>query len=289
MSDEPVESWAVAGGLSHHVVRWGRTDAPAVVLCHGFLDLAWSWDAVARRLARSGYQAIAFDWRGHGETEWIGRGGYYHFPDYVRDLDELLPQWSPEPVVLVGHSMGGTACAMYAGTRPQRIRRLVLVEGLGPPAHSADYTPDKYEAWLRTLARPSGRTHRPLASVAQALERMRIQNPHLPDELGTFLAEKATRPANEGGRVWRFDPMHRTTSPMPFQPELFATFTRRIEAPTLIVMAEHGHRLPDETSRAETIANRHVEEVPGVGHMIHWFAPEALADAMIRFVNGSEH
>lgn len=283
--EAPVESWAVASGLRHHVIRWGPEDAPAVVLCHGFLDLAWSWDTVGRRLAREGYRAIAFDWRGHGESEWVGRGGYYHFADYVRDLDALVPQWSERPVVLVGHSMGGTACAMYAGTHPERVRRLALVEGLGPAAHSLEYTPDKFQAWLRTLAKPSGRTHRPLASVAQALERMRLQNPQLPDTLGTFLADKATEPTEDGAsRQWRFDPMHRTTSPMPFQPELLQTFLRRIEAPTLVLMAEHGYRVEDERQRIAALGDPRMEEVPGVGHMIHWFAPEALADHILRLI-----
>ena len=82
----PRERFVPANGLRHHVVEWGEPDAPTVLLAHGFLDLAWSFRDVAQRLAERGFRCVAWDWRGHGESEHIGAGGYYHFADYVLDL-----------------------------------------------------------------------------------------------------------------------------------------------------------------------------------------------------------
>ncbi len=128
---EVSERKLTANGLAHHVIRWG--DRPVdVVFCHGFLDVGWSFDAVAQELVTAGHGVASFDWRGHGQTEWAGAGGYYHFPDYVLDLEELLPQLSAEPVHLVGHSMGGSVCAMFAAARPEKVRTLTLIEGIGP-------------------------------------------------------------------------------------------------------------------------------------------------------------
>ncbi len=188
-----------------------------IVLVNGFLDRAWSWGWVAEILQGEGIRCVAWDWRGHGETERVGAGGYYHFPDYVRDLDELLPQLRHEDAAphLVGHSMGGTVATMFAGLRSDRLRSLVLVEGLGPPAHAFDQTPHQFTAWLDGVAKQRARTKpKTPMSLDQAVGRMRVQNPALTDEQGRFLADKSTRVEGEG-RVWRFDPLHRTTSPMP--------------------------------------------------------------------------
>ena len=277
---EPVESRVRANGLSHHVLTWDG-GGPPVLLCHGFLDLAWSWDSVARRLAAHGYRVHAFDWRGHGETEWIGPGGYYHFPDYALDLSELIGALISDPLHLVGHSMGGTACSLYAGTGPGTLRSLSLVEGIGPPAHAPAVAPDRFGAFLRTVGRVRGRETRAMPDVDAVLRRMRVQNPKLPDDLGRFLAEKGTKPGPGGeGRVFTFDPLHQTTSPTAFNLETYLAFLDRIEVPTLIVGGEHGFRVEDEALRRSRIPDQRLVEMPGVGHMVHWLAPEALAEVL---------
>jgi pimeloyl-ACP methyl ester carboxylesterase len=273
-----------ANGLDHHVITWGEGDGPRVLLCHGFLDLAWGWDRVARRLADAGFVATAFDWRGHGESDWVGAGGYYHFPDYVLDLSELVKALFDAPPHLVGHSMGGTACSLFAGTLPDAIRSLTLIEGLGPPAHPATLTPDRFGAWLRGVDKMRNRRPRPMADLDAVLERMRVQNPELSDEWGTFLAEKGTKPAEGGeGRVFRFDPLHRTTAPVPFRLSSYRAFLARITVPTLLVGGSRGFRVEGERDRAAEIADHRFAELEDVGHMIHWFAPDALAEAMLSF------
>ena len=150
------EQKLTANGLTHHVIRWG--DQPVdVVFCHGFLDVGWSFDAVARELVAAGHGVASFDWRGHGQTEWAGAGGYYHFPDYVLDLDELLPQLSDQPVHLVGHSMGGSACVMYAAARPEKLQSLALIEGLGPPEMEPHDPPHACAAGSMALPRSAAR------------------------------------------------------------------------------------------------------------------------------------
>lgn len=283
--NDPRERFVQANGLRHHVIEWGARGAPTVVLCHGFLDIGFSFDQVARRLAEARLRAVAFDFRGHGETDWVGAGGYYHFPDYVLDLHELIAHVTDGPVHLVGHSMGGTVACLFAGTMPDRVRTLTVVEGLGPPGYAVGQAPDKMHDWLQSVARSRAHPPRILADVDAALSRMRIQNPNLDNELGRFLATKATRPVDgEPGRVWRFDPLHRTTSPVPFRPEMFRTFLERVTAPTLVVAGEKGYRLDDEQERLGWLRDARLVEIPDVGHMIHWFAPDALADQLAGFI-----
>ncbi|MEM9072088.1 MAG: alpha/beta hydrolase [Myxococcota bacterium] len=276
------ERFVETNGLRYHVVEW-PAEGPFVLLAHGFLDLAWSWRGVAERLQAQGYHCVAWDWRGHGESDHVGQGGYYHFPDYVLDLEYLIPQITGDRSVhLVGHSMGGTISTMYAGLRSDRLASLTLVEGLGPPNWGFEKTPEKFRAWLDSVEKIRTRPKRSL-TLESALRRMRIQNPELPEELGEFLAEKATVEI-DGRRRWRFDPLHRTTAPMPFRTEVFNTFLHRIEVPTLVIAAERGFRLPDERERYQQIPDHRFVEIADVGHMIHWMRPDALADAIVSLV-----
>ncbi len=279
------EGTLTANGLAHHVIRWG--DRPIdVVLCHGFLDIGWSFDSVARELVGAGYGVASFDWRGHGRSEWVGRGGYYHFPDYVLDLDELLPQLTDRPVHLVGHSMGGSACAMFAAARPDRLATLTLIEGIGPPEMEPREPTARLRAWLDGVGKARAKAPRPMEDARAALSRMRVQNPTLPDDLGLFLVSKSTRTV-EGGLQWCFDPLHKTFSPRPFQAQQFEALLASIETPTLIVAGERGFRLADEKERIDKIPNHRFVEIPDVGHMIHWFEPHALTSVLARFFTDS--
>ena len=280
------ESRVRANGLTHHVITW-EPEGPrpdATVLCgHGFLDVGYSFRQIAERLAARGHRVVAFDWRGHGETEWVGAGGYYHFMDYVADLADLVGALAPGPLHLVGHSMGGTAAALFAGAFPDRVERLVLLEGLGPEEQASAPPPERTARWVEAVRKVRSKPQRRMASLAEALARMRVQNPELPDELGLELAARSTRKA-DGGYEWSFDPIHRTRGPYPFRTETFLAYLRAIRAPTLLVDGEKGYRAADHADRVAALPHAERIELPGVGHMMHWFAPDAVAGVTDSFL-----
>src|SRR3569832_1320774 len=110
----------------YHVLTRGEPapGRPPLVLVHGWMDVAASWQFMVDAFDGERH-AIAPDWRGYGLTTGPATDSYW-FPDYLADLDALIDRVSPvAPVGLVGHSMGGDVAMMYAGARPQRIRRLV--------------------------------------------------------------------------------------------------------------------------------------------------------------------
>ena len=143
-------------GLRYHVRRWPRDGAPRMFLLHGWMDVSASFQFVVDALPRE-WDVYAPDWRGYGLTQWGGSDCYW-FADYIADLDRLLEILQPDaPVNLVGHSLGGNVAAMYAGIRPQRVAKLVNLEGFGLAPTLPEQAPRRYARWLDELHTPRNR------------------------------------------------------------------------------------------------------------------------------------
>jgi len=227
----PQDRFIDANRLRQHLLDWGGR-GPTVLLLHGFLEHAHAWDFVAPRLVDAGFAVLALDWRGHGDTQWIGAGGYYHFPDYAADLAAIVRALGRR-VALIGHSMGAGGAVLYAGTEPARVTALACIDALGPPDMQAEDVPNRYVAWLADLEKAAAR-ERPRVTLAEATARIRERFPHFPDAAAAHLALHGTRPEN-GLRVWKFDPLHQTTAPTPYYVAQARPFWARIACPVLYV------------------------------------------------------
>lgn len=268
-------------GLAYHLLEWGASTGAPVVMLHGFRDLAWGWDAVAQRLAAALPQRrlVAPDLRGHGDSDRVGAGGYYHFFDYVADVDALVERLGG-PIDLIGHSMGGSIAGYYAGACPAKVRRLVLLEGQGPPDQSdAGHLPDRTAGWAKAWREARAREPRPMASLDVAVARLRKHDPRMTADDAALLAREGTR-AVDGGLVWKHDPLHATMGPYPFRLDAAEAFWRRITAPVLVVDAADSQlRLPDAElarRRAALASHRHAV-IADAGHMLQRHQPAALA------------
>ncbi len=273
-------------GLKVHLIEQGNNNNPTILLHHGFLDQARSWDTVAGSLAQT-YRVLALDARGHGDSEWIRGGGYYYFQDYVFDIADVVDNLvDGGPIILVGHSMGGMACSLFAGTFPEQVKALISIEGAGPHSFKPSIAPILTAKWIsgvrETIANPSAGA---MAGVAEAAARLRAHNPRLSAAFSLHLAEQGTRKISpEGTVVWKFDPVHRTRSPQPFYLEQARAFWQRITAPTLLVQGEQSpFKWPEEENR-ENIPDTTRVEIPGAGHMVHHDQPERLAQAIHDFL-----
>ena len=280
-----VDRFVVANGLRHHVLEHPAGARGSVVLLHGYLDLARSFTEVITALGSAGYRVIAPDFRGHGDTARVPPGAYYHAMDYVADLDDLLDALALDRVHLVAHSMGGTVATRYAGVRPERVATLALIEGVGPPAMPADVTPDRTLGWLDGLKKARARVPRPMRSLDDVVARMRISHPAVPLDTLRSMAARATREADDGGLVFRFDPLHMTISPMRYDAEAFEAFVARITCPVLMVDGGSLADFPELAERARRYPGVRFAQVPDAGHMVHWTAPDALAAALRGFLD----
>ncbi len=276
-------------GLGIHYLEWGEPAGEPLVLIHGFLDQASSWRPFVRSLQKKTGQDIwivAPDCRGHGDSDWVGRGGYYHFPDYVFDLDCIIHALGVERFNLIGHSMGGTISLLYAGAFPQKIRQLVLVEGIGPLGMNFSDAPPRMEKWITEL-HDRGRNHfRQYTSAEAGAKQLQQTNPRLSRAQALDLAHSGMKQTPAGKWVWKFDPLHRTAAPQPFYSAQAIEFLRRIQCPVLIVdgkQSRHTQR-PDKQQRLELVRDKQFAEIDDAGHMVHQDNPGGLGDVILQFL-----
>lgn len=277
----PLREWTATPahrGLELTICEWGPAEGePPIGILHGFLEQGAAWHDVGTRVAqRLGRRVFAPDQRGFGKS--AHATGPYHIWDFVADFDRVV-QLVGGPIDLVGHSMGSAVAGLFAGARPELVRRLVLVEGLGPPDGTQGAV-SRGQAFLDDSRQP--RTHRPLDDLAAAVRRLRRPHPHLSEELAMRLAERVTERDADGVLRWRWDVGHRMRFPYPFDESIFGQYLEAITAPTLVV---YGADSPYKTEyfghrEAHLRQSRRVV-VPGAGHMLHYDDAEGMAALLV--------
>jgi len=223
--------------LDYHVRVWGEPspDRPPLVLVHGWMDVAASWQFMVDALGEDRH-IIAPDWRGFGLTRGPATDNYW-FPDYLADLDALLDHYAADqPIDLVGHSMGGNVVMVYAGVRPQRIRRLVNLEGFGMPATRPAQAPGRYAQWLDELKalRRGDMDLKAYDSLDGVARRLMKTNPRLTEDKARWLAGEWAQPDDQGH--WRIlgDPAHKVVNAQLYRLDEVQEVFARITAPPAV-------------------------------------------------------
>jgi pimeloyl-ACP methyl ester carboxylesterase len=259
--------------LRLHYVDWGNESAPPLLLVHGGRDHCRNWDWVATAL-RDRYHIIAPDLRGHGDSQWMV-GGTYEFNDYVYDIAQLIHQKKLAPLTIISHSMGGAISLRYTGLYPETVKKLVVIEGLGPSpkmiAERLTETPDnRVRKWIDELRQLSARLPRRYASIEEAYKRMQGENPHLSPERARHLTVHGVNQNEDGTYSWKFDNYVRAFSPNGFDEKTTALLWSRITCPTLLIRGtESWASDPVADGRAKHFKNAEIVAVEGAGHWVH--------------------
>ncbi|WP_028446923.1 alpha/beta fold hydrolase [Chitinimonas koreensis] len=286
----PAESTVVRlRGLDHRVLRWGRADGRPVLLLHGWMDCAASFQFMvdAAPAALRDCALIAPDWRGFGDSGWAADS--YYFPDYLADLDALLDRLVPDgPVALVGHSMGGIVAGLYAGIRPERVGHYVSLEGFGLPAAQPAQAPERYRRWLDQLR--AGASERSFADPAALIAKLRANDPRLPADKAAWLAGELAH-VEAGGARLRGDPRHKWVNPVLYRLEEAMACWRRVSARTLWLAGDEARLLKWLGESAEQFALRRAcfadldyAVVACSGHNLHHDAPAEVARRVVDFL-----
>ena len=273
--------------LRYQVRTWGDSAAPKMFLLHGWMDVSASFQFLVDCFQREWY-VVAPDWRGFGLTEWAA-GGYW-FPDYYADLDALLEIYQPDmPVNLVAHSMGGNVACTYAGIRPQRVARLVSLEGFGMGRTAPDQAAGRYQQWLDELrAPPRFNSYTSFDAVAARLKK---NNRRLTDEQAHFLAQHWAKQTGPAEVTLRSDPKHKFVNPVLTRLEELLACWRQVTAPVLWVTGDETNGRGWRTDSVQQLAERKAAfrdfreiKLQDCGHMMHHDQPVKLAAIIEAFL-----
>ena len=290
MNDEdlgPTSRHFISQRLRLHYLDWGNPAAPPLILLHGGRDHARSWDWVARAL-RDRWHVIAPDLRGHGDSAWSPDGAY-QMNDFVYDLAQLIHQLGEGPVTIVAHSYGGAIALLYAAIYPERVRRLVAIEGMVPAAalaaRAARTVPEVWREWIEERRAIAARTPRRYATLDDALARMQAANVHLSEPQARHLTVHGVNRNEDGTFSWKFDNLFRAGSPRNASDAEQHQLWEAVTCPVLLACGEDSWATdPADDGRLAHFADARVARFAGAGHWVHHDRLEAFMTELQAFL-----
>lgn len=270
-----------------------RCDDPraVVVLLHGGGQSRHAWDRTARRLHARGFTAVAYDARGHGDSDWdpIGR---YDLDRLGSDLLAVLAHVrSTRPVVAIGASLGGlTILGTHLLAPPDLWDAVVLV----------DVTPRMEMHGARRVvafmaAHPDG-----FDDLQSAAEVIAAYNPHRPRPSSLEGLSKVLRRREDSRWVWRWDPAFVSSNFQFLQGDpqdgaaefeqlstMLVDGARRLSAPTLLVRGLLSDVVSEQTVNdfVDLVPHARTVDVTGAGHMIAGDDNDAFTQAVSDFLD----
>ena len=267
---EPVSHYYYSDRLKLQFWDWGTDGKPALILVHGGLDHARMWDWVARAL-RDDYHVYALDLRGHGNSAWAP-GAMYSLAEHVLDLATLADIIKGFPLTIVGHSLGGVITLLYSGLYPDRVKKAVVIEGLGPPPNHRVHKPasDRLRNWIEAVRKLEQRTPHSYPNLQEAVARMKEANPFLSDAVAEHLTLHGTNWNSDGSITWKFDNYARPFPPYGTNIDDMKEVLGHIECPTLLFWGRKSWAQdPEIDGRAGVIRNHRLVKVDNAGHWVH--------------------
>jgi pimeloyl-ACP methyl ester carboxylesterase len=289
--------------LQYHVRTWGTRKAEQLplVMVHGWMDVSASFQFVVDALKQDRY-IVAPDWRGYGKTVVPSTDNYW-IPDYLADLDFLL-DWielenNPDgckQVDLLGHSLGGNVVMLYSGIKPERIHRLINLEGFGMPRTKPENAAKRYVQWMNELKKMNkGELNLTAYESADGVARRLMKtNKRISEDKAQWLARQWASENINGKWDILGDAAHKVVNANLYQVDEAISLYQQITAPTLAVEAADNEMnkwwagkftLAEYHERLKSVPNCRIEAVANAGHMMHHDQPEVLARMIEEFLD----
>jgi len=274
---EPMHRWNGVGGVSLAGDSWGDPDGPLVLLQHGGGQTRHAWKGAGELLGAAGYWAIAFDARGHGDSDWAP-DGLYGQDVMVEDLKCVVAALGGRRPVLVGASMGGGTSLVAVGEDHVDATALIMVD-IAPRIEIEGV--DKIQAFMSQ--KPEGFST--LDEVAEAIANYQPhrKRPRNPDGLA-----KNVRLGADGKYRWHWDPRFRPAKrDLEKRHARLEACARKLALPTLLVRGGLSDVLSEAGAqeflrlcpRAEYV------NVTGAAHMVAGDRNDIFGNAVIEFLS----
>lgn len=288
----PDRSWrADSTGVGIAVYEWGEPDAPPVFAIHGGLDFAATWDLLAPFLVDAGWRLVAWDQRGHGDSD---RAALTSWGADIRDALTVIEQVTDAPSPLVGHSKGGSLTMYLADARPQLVSHLVNLDGMPsklrmPDVHDHARTrllTGELSAWLDHRRHTADAMRKP-GTIDELAERRHKMNPRLPIGWIRYLVTIGARHDDDGWR-WKLDPAMRFGGFGPWRPEWSLEKLAALGMPFLGVLAGELEELGWMTKASEVEAwlppGGRLVTLPETGHFVHIERPDVIGGLVLDLI-----
>jgi non-heme chloroperoxidase len=273
---EPMHRWPGAGGVTIAGDAWGPAHGPLVLLQHGGGQTRHAWKGAGQALGAAGYRAVAFDARGHGDSDWAPDGRYGQ-DAMLDDLRSVVAALGGGPVVLVGASMGGATSLAAAGEGQVPASALVLVD-IAPRIEAGGV--DRIQAFM--TRNPDG-----FGSLQEVAEAIASYQPHRERPRNLDGLGKNVRLGPDGRYRWHWDPRFRAARPTrEDRRDRLEDAARCITLPTLLVRGGMSDLLSEEGAQAFLALCPHSEyvNVKGAAHMVAGDRNDVFAGAVIDFL-----
>jgi len=286
---EPVSRFYTSQGLRLHYADWGNNGKPVLLLIHGGMDHARSWDQVAR-VFQSDYHVVASDLRGHGDSSWAP-GSMYSLLDSVLDTVGLIRELDLPSVSIIGHSYGAGVSFLYTGFYPDRVKKLVLIEGGGIVSSRMGMTKtdpiwERIPKWIDTVGKTEKRSRNRFESISDAEARIRKRLPFLSDDQIRHLAYHGVARNDDGTYSWKYDELSKILSPIRFNEEDIEGLYKKINCPILFLYGSRGWSGNpfDEKSNLPSQFVTSVQ-IPEAGHWPHHECFDAFVKSVASFLD----
>ena len=274
---KPMHIWPGAGGIRLAGDSWGDIGRPVVVLLHGGGQTRHAWNGAGEKLAAAGYNAIAFDARGHGESDWAP-DGLYSADVMVQDLKCVISALGAVSPILIGASMGGNTSLLAVGERHVQASALVLVD-VAPRIEKRGA--EKVLAFMKR--NPNG-----FATIEEVADAISAYQPHRSRPRNLNGLVKNVRLGQDGRYRWHWDPRFLSQSFDLQERQLrLEASTRNLVEPTLLIRGSSSDVLTDIGVREFLTLCPHAEfvEISGAGHMIAGDRNDVFANAIVSFLS----
>ncbi|KFN52040.1 MAG: alpha/beta hydrolase [Arenimonas sp.] len=263
-------------------LRGGRAGGPRLLCLHGWLDNAASFVPLSPWLAE--FDWVALDLPGHGASSHRAPGYDYAFADWLHDVLDVLDALGWEQADLLGHSMGGAIACALAAAAPERVRRLALVEALGPVAGDPTLAGSRLRDAVRARRARGTRPARVIPDLDTAVA-MRLTATQMDPASARLIVERNLQPVR-GGFAWRSDPRLTLPGHVRMDEVAVQSLLRAIEAPVLVVAADPAppyFTAAVREARLACLRDGRACVLPG-SHHLHMEQPDAVAAPVLAFL-----
>jgi pimeloyl-ACP methyl ester carboxylesterase len=259
----------------------------SILLLHGFNDNKETFVFLEEFLSKR-FNLYSFDFRGHGDSDWK-KDSLYNYSENLIDVQNIIDHYFQKPIFLLGHSMGAGMAARYTGLFPEKIKLLVCLEGFSG-LQPQEVERKRLREWLTTTSRRNERAtttpseRKKNMTLEEAKNKLSLIYGKLSRDKIDALIHGLVRKTDDENYKWKNDPNLKTSSPIPFPPELSRKLWNEITSPVLIFFGRQTHIRPKNLEEILShFKNVELHEVEHAGHNMHHDKPEVLIEIMEDF------